>query len=162
MAVCHQLSDLGGLTYEKVIDVITGLTICSVPDFVKLFDFLLQQAKVKAVDIDTHEGNILKQIEEILSKAVDHSLCTAGTLYVSNKSSGLSNVVCWFCEKEGYYVNKCPQPKDQKKIATNKFSEQKQSSREANGGSKPSNSDNGSQNKWGAPKNGSDIIAFLK
>ena len=31
--------------------------------------FLLQQAKVTALDTDTHEGNTLKQVKAILSKA---------------------------------------------------------------------------------------------
>ena len=31
------------LTYEKVIDVPTDLKNCSIPDFVKLFDFLEQK-----------------------------------------------------------------------------------------------------------------------
>ena len=101
-------------------------------NFVKLFDFLLQKAKVKSLDSDTHQGNILEQVKAILSKAVDacHSLCIESKWHVSNKSSGHLNVVCLNCKKEGCLVNKCPHPKDQKKIAANKnkFSEQKQNS----------------------------------
>ena len=48
---------MGALTCEMVIDVLTGLTNCSIPDFMKLFDFFLQQAKVKAIDTNTHEEN---------------------------------------------------------------------------------------------------------
>ena len=62
---------MGALTYEMVIDVLTGLANCSIPDFVKLFDYLFQHAKVKALDTDTHEGNALEQIKAILSKDVD-------------------------------------------------------------------------------------------
>ena len=67
------------VTCETMIDMLIVLTNCSVLDFVKLFDFLLQQAKVKTIKIVTHEGNILKQIKAILSKAVDadNSLCMA-------------------------------------------------------------------------------------
>ena len=93
-----------------------------------------------------------------MSKVVDtyNSLCTAGTWHVSNKTSRHFNVVCWNFEKEGYSVNKCPQPKDQKNIAANKkkFSEQKQNCGGTNGGSKISSSNdphNYNQNKWGAP-----------
>ena len=68
VAACLQLNEVGVLTYETLIDVPTGLTNYSVPDCVKLFDFLLHQAKVKALDADTHEGNIFKQINAILSK----------------------------------------------------------------------------------------------
>ena len=64
---------MGALTYETVIDVLTDLTNSSVPNFVKLFDFLIQQVKVKALDTDTHQGNTLEQVTVILSKAVDAS-----------------------------------------------------------------------------------------
>ena len=72
--------------YETVIDVPTGLTNCSVPDFAKLFDFLLQQAMVKALDNDTHEGNMLQQVKAILSIAVDacHSLCKQASVILSS------------------------------------------------------------------------------
>ena len=71
---------MAALPYEKVIDMLTGLTNCSVPEFVKLFDFLLEEAKVKALDPGAHKGNTLEQVKIILSKAVDayHSLCIAG------------------------------------------------------------------------------------
>ena len=90
VAVCLWLNEVGALTYETVVDVSTSMTNSSVPDFVKMFDFFLQQANVKALDTVTHEGNTLEKTKAILSKAVDanHSLCTAGKWHVSNKSSG--------------------------------------------------------------------------
>ena len=96
VAVCLWLNKVGLLTYQTVIEVLTGLRNCSVPDFVKLFDFLLQQAKVEALDTDSHTGNILKQIKAILSKAVDvyQSLCSAGEWHDRNKSSEHFNVGC--------------------------------------------------------------------
>ena len=71
---------MSSLPDETVIDVHTDLANSSVPDFVKLLDFLLQQAKAKALDTDTHEGSILEQDKNILSKAFDayYSLCTVG------------------------------------------------------------------------------------
>ena len=79
MAICLQLNEVDALPYKTVIDELTGLTNCSVPDFVKLFDFLFQQNKMKALNTDTHEGNTLGHIKTILNKAVVayHSLCTA-------------------------------------------------------------------------------------
>ena len=65
VAICLQLNEVDALPYETVIDVLTGLTNCSLPDFVKLFDFHLQQAKVKAIDTDTHEGNTPEQVKII-------------------------------------------------------------------------------------------------
>ena len=46
----------------------------------KLFDFLLQQSKAKALYTDTHEGNILEQVKIILSKAVDAYHSPSGML----------------------------------------------------------------------------------
>ena len=121
MAICLQLNKVDALPYKTVIDVLTGLTNCSIPDFVKLFHFLLQYTKAKALGTDTHGGNMLEQIKTILSKAVDayHSLCTAGKWCVSNKSRRYFILVCWSWKKKGYSVNMCPQPKDQKKITPN-------------------------------------------
>ena len=77
----------------------------------------------------------------------------AGKWHVSNKSSGLFNVVCLKCKKD-----KCS-PKDQKKIAANKnkFSKQKQNSGET---SRSNDSHNYNQNIWGAPKNGNGVKLF--
>ena len=85
---------MGALPYKAVINVLTGLTNCSVLDFVK-FDFLLQQAKVKVLDTDSHEENTLEQVKAILGKAVDayHSLCPVDKWHFSNKSSVHFNAV---------------------------------------------------------------------
>ena len=51
-AVCVRLDEVGALPEETVIDILSGLTHCSVPEFTKLFDFLLQNARAMALDID--------------------------------------------------------------------------------------------------------------
>ena len=43
MAVCTRLKEVNALPDETVVDVLEGLTNCSVPDFTKLFDFLFRQ-----------------------------------------------------------------------------------------------------------------------
>ena len=58
VAVCFWLKEVGALTYKMVVDVLTGLTNCSVPDFVMLFGFFLQQVKLSVLDTDTCEGNV--------------------------------------------------------------------------------------------------------
>ena len=60
VAVCLWLSEVGALPYETVINVLMGLTNYSLPNFVKLCHFLLQQTKAKAIDTDTHERNSLE------------------------------------------------------------------------------------------------------
>ena len=64
---------MGSLTDEIVIDILTGLMQCSVPNFVKLFDILFRQAKAKALDNGAYEDSTLEQVRIILSKAVDAS-----------------------------------------------------------------------------------------
>ena len=56
----------------------------NVPDSMKLFDFLLQQAIAIALKTVTYEVSTLEGFKIILSKAVDayHSLCTAGKWHV--------------------------------------------------------------------------------
>ena len=78
-----------------MVDVLTGLTNCSVPDFAKMFDFLLQQVKARALDTDTHESSTLEEVKTILSKTVDayHSLCTADKWHVG-RSMGHFRIVC--------------------------------------------------------------------
>ena len=68
VALCFQLNKDSAITYETVIDVLMSLTNCSVSDFVKLFDFLLQQTKVKCLDTDNHEGNMLELVKAILRR----------------------------------------------------------------------------------------------
>ena len=55
----------GTLVCETVNDMLTDMTNCSVSNFVKVFYFLLKQAKAKALDTDTHEGDTLKQVKTI-------------------------------------------------------------------------------------------------
>ena len=70
---------MGALSSKTVIDVLSGLTQCSVPDYAKLLNLMLQQAKAEALDTNDHEDRTLKQLKAIISYAVDayHSLCTA-------------------------------------------------------------------------------------
>ena len=121
-AVCSRLSEVNALPDETVVDVLTGLTNCSVPEFTKLFDYLLQGARVNALDMngDLTGDDTLTQIKNIMSKAVDayHALCTAGKWFVH---SGRANVViCWNCGKEGHGCDDCKFPKNQEKIDENK------------------------------------------
>ena len=117
MDVCFLLNEVDVLPNETVINLLTGLINFSVPDFVKLFDFLLQQAKAKVLDTDTHERDTFEQVKTFLSKAVDAdpSLHTTSKRYVSNKPAEHFNVVCWNYEMGGCSVNKCPRPRDEKR-----------------------------------------------
>ena len=77
-----------------------------------LFDFLLQQAKAKALETDTGKCIILKQDKTILTKAVDaqHSHSKTGTWNMSSKSNGIKlfgELLCW-CEKKDCGLSAAP------------------------------------------------------
>ena len=82
---------MAALLDEAVTDTLTGLIKFSVSYFVKVFDFLLHQAKMKDLGTDTHNVISLEQLKTIMSKAVDayHSLCTACKWHAKN-----NNVAC--------------------------------------------------------------------
>jgi len=116
-AVCTRLKEVNALPDETVVDVLEGLTHCSVPEFTKLFDFLLQAARVDALDLDNAtKGDTLSKVKEIMNKAVEsyHALCTAGKWHVNNKRASL--VICWNCGAEGHRCEECTKPKNQANI----------------------------------------------
>ena len=55
----------------------------------KLFDFLLHQAKSTSLGTDTHEGSIIKEVKTVMGKSVDayHSLCITVKCYFNNKAT---------------------------------------------------------------------------
>ena len=91
LAICVRLNEVNALPEETVVDILTGITRCSVPEFTKLFNFLLQDARENALDIDgiSSQDDTLAQVKIILSKAVDayHALCTAGKWHVNHHNS---------------------------------------------------------------------------
>ena len=108
VAVCSRLQEAKALPDETVVDVLTGLTLCSVPEFTKMFDFALQRKRMEALELaDETEQDTLKEIKAIMSKAVDsyHSLCMAGKWFLANKSTFL--VTCWNCGKKGHGAGNC-------------------------------------------------------
>ena len=94
-AVCARLDENNALPEETVVDILTGLTRCSVPEFVEFFKFLLQAARAEVLELDETRVNDTKaSVKGIMSKAVDtyHALCTAGKWYINHKRVSL--VVC--------------------------------------------------------------------
>ena len=80
---------------ETIVDVLAGLTHCSVPEFIKLFDFCLQGPRVEALGLDeSTRDDTLAQVKELMSKAVDscHALCTAGKWHIYHEY--ISLILC--------------------------------------------------------------------
>jgi hypothetical protein len=167
-AVCTRLKEVNALPDETVVDILEGLTNCSVPEFTKLFDFLLQAARADALDLnnlDEESDDTLGQVKHILSKAVDsyHALCTAGKWHVNHKRASL--IVCWNCGEEGHRCEKCPKPTNQSNIdaSKKKWQESNKGSGGGSGGSGGGKLNQQQRKKWGhpdAPKDGGGIRWF--
>ena len=85
-AVCSRLDEVGELPKETPLDIIEGLTLCSVPQFADIFRWMLQAARAKGMlEGDAFSDDALKtkgtlaRVTAIPAKAVEsyHALCTA-------------------------------------------------------------------------------------
>ena len=102
-AVCARLNKVKALPDKTVVNVLTGLTNCSVPEFKSLFDFMLQAARIQALKLnESPPGDTLQNMREIMAKAVDayHALCAAGKWHVNHAQ--VSVIICWNCGEEGH------------------------------------------------------------
>ena len=70
LAVCVRLNEVNALPEETVFDILTELTCSSVPELTKLFDFLLQDARANALDIDgmRSQDDTLAQVKIIFPR----------------------------------------------------------------------------------------------
>ena len=109
VAVCTRLDEADALPNETVIDVLEGLTLCSVEKFVETFNLILQMERVTALNVNPNldesdlddlmmsgiapaaaNGNTLVRLKHYFSKAVDlyHSLNTSNLWHVGNSRRG--------------------------------------------------------------------------
>ena len=159
LALCVCLNEVNALPEETEVDILTGLTCCSVPEFTKLFDFLLQGARSNALDIYgmISQDDTLAQVKIILSKAVDayHALCTAGEWHVNHhKSSRVSLLVCCNCGADGHRCKTCTEPKNEANIQAAKKKWQasgRSSGGGSGGGSGGKFGQQKTRQKWGSP-----------
>ncbi len=132
VAVCTCLNEVNALPEETVVDILTGLTHCSVPEFKELFQFFLQAARAEALNVNhSFKDDTLKEVKTLLSRAIEsyHALCTAGKWHMTKSSGGrVSVVVCWNCGEEGHICTKCNKPRNQATIEANKKQFQTRSS----------------------------------
>ena len=152
VGTCTWLNEANALPSETVVDVLTGLTRCSVPEFTKLFDYMLQQARAASLELDyVSDEDTLDQVKAIMSKAVDsyHALCTANKWHVTSRRTAAFSVICWNCGEEGHPCNKCPKPKNQAAIDANKKKWEASKNSGSNGGGRGGHrgASNGGDNK---------------
>jgi hypothetical protein len=138
VAVAVSLSEVGSLPEEAPLDILSGLSICSVPAFRETFEFQGTEERIRHLR-QKHKagtGATLDKVRIILHEANDlyNALSTAGKWNVAGRGGRVS--ACWNCGgKHG--LSKCRQPKDQKRIDANKkkWQESKKSGGSTNGNS---------------------------
>ena len=120
LGVCKRLHAAKALTYDHVIDILMGLSICTNKRFRDLFDHLKKSADLDNLHIlGTIPLNAtpMEQIEAILEKAVDvyDKLCTAQIWNRTTRGgpSALNSIVqvdidCWNCSGKGHQAKDCP------------------------------------------------------
>jgi hypothetical protein len=126
IGVTKRLNAVGALTDDHVLEVLTGLSICTNKRFRDTFDLLKKQ-----YDLDPSNLSVLKeipvdatpmeQIEGILRKAVDmyDKLCLGGLWNATTKGGprALNSIVeavdiCWNCNGKGHRSKECTKPKN--------------------------------------------------
>jgi len=165
LAACNRLAEAKELPLETPIDIITGLTLCSVTDFKNLFEHMLQEEKMKALNGNkrTDQKSVMAEIRVILAKATE--------VYDSMSTSELWNVprnqrahvfgttgdgkkrepTCWNCGAVGHTLDKCAQPRNDDKISENR--RRYQEGRKNKSGNKSGGGATYEREKWGPPRN---------
>lgn len=128
MAVCRWLYEAKELPVETPIDILTGLTICSVSEFKSLHEHCLQEQKWLALTQSTHPSvdDAFKQVISIITTAVQYydslnvSTCwnlPRNCVAVFGTPHDKKENTCWNCGKAGCHPDRCPQPCNEQKIA---------------------------------------------
>jgi hypothetical protein len=123
IGICKRLDSVGALRAEHVMDVLSGLIICSTVKFRDLFKHLKQTAELNHLSLllpIPADASPFEQIEGILEKAVDQYdlMCVAGQWNnVKSSRAALNSVVdnvgeCWNCGQKGHRAGDCKKPKD--------------------------------------------------
>lgn len=164
LVVCNRLAEAKELPLETPIDIITGLTLCSVTDFKNLFEHMLQEEKMKALNGTKRndQQSVMAEIRIILVKATE--------VYDSMNTSDLWNVprnqrahvfgttgdgkkrepTCWNCGAVGHTLDKCGQPRNDDKISENR--RKYQEGKKSKSGNKGGGGATYEREKWGPPR----------
>jgi hypothetical protein len=173
LAVCSRLSEARELPQETPLDILNGLTLCSVDEFKTLFEHKLQQSKASSLEGNKHfsQAELLAEIRILLSTAAQYY----GSLNMSDKWNlprnqrvnvfGTPNELqCWNCGKKGHGLNDCTEPRNDKRIAENR------EKWEASGGKSKSRKskkkgarghNNYEREKWAPPKTGESGVRHI-
>jgi hypothetical protein len=123
--VCKRLDAVGALTFDHVLEVLTGLAICTNKRFRDTFDLLKKHAELtnnlKLLETVPQDATPWEQIEAVLARAVDlyDKLSVAGIWNRTSKGgpSAFNNIVqavdaCWNCGATDHKSRECPKPRN--------------------------------------------------
>ncbi len=166
LAVCSCLVEAKELPQDTPVDLLTGLTLCSVDQFETLFKRKLQVAKAESLEGNHHlsKPEIMGEVCVLLASAAQYY----NSLNMSNTWSLPRNQhlnvfctpledknSCWNCGKPDHSLNHCTQPQNQNE---ERIAENCHNWMEANGWNPKKKGKGGSgnyeQEKWGPPKPG--------
>ncbi len=129
--VCSRLAEAKELLQETPVDLLTGLTLCSVDQFKTLFGHKLQVAKVESLEGNHHlsQPEIMREVRILLASAAQYyssfnmndtwNLPQNQRLNVFDAALGAKNS-CWNCGKPDHSLDHCTQPRNEKRIAENR------------------------------------------
>lgn len=171
LAVCSRLCEAKELPQETPMDLLTGLTLCSVDDFRGLFEHKLQQSRVESLEGNRHlsQVEIMGEVRVLLNYAAQFY----GSLNMSDKwnqtksprvdmfgkPTGTTTSVCWNCGKQGHTVDNCTVPRNEEKIAENRRKWMESSGR--SGKTKGAGGGNYEREKWAPPKSGESGVRHI-
>ncbi len=74
MAVCSRLAEAKELPQERPVDLLTGLTLCSVDEFKTLFEHKLQVPKAESLEGNHHlsQPEIMGGVRVLLASAAQY------------------------------------------------------------------------------------------
>ena len=175
LAVCKRLCEAKELPQETPVDILHGLTLCSVDEFKTLFEHKLQQAKAHSLEGNMHlsQSEILAEVRVLLSSAAQYySSLNMSDKWALNKHHQRVNVFgtpaeirCWNCGKNGHSLHKCPEPRNEERIAECRrkweagggTSKKNEHGRKGKGG----NRGNYEREKWAPPQKGESGVRLI-
>jgi hypothetical protein len=162
------------LLQETPVDVLTGLTLCSVNEFKTLFEHKLQQTKAEALEGNHHlsQSEILAEVWTLLAYAAQYygslnmsdawNLPKNQRVNVFGTPSETTNF-CWNCGKPGHGLDKCGEPRNDDRIAENrrKWMEANGKGAKKKGKGKGGGGTNYEHEKWSPPKSGESGVRHI-
>jgi hypothetical protein len=119
--VCSRLAEAKELPHEMPVDLLTGLTLCSVDELKTLFEHKLQVAKAESLEGNHHlsQPEIMEEVRVLLVSAAQYynslnmsdnwNLPRNQHLNVFGTPLEAKNS-CWNCGKPDHSLNQCTQP----------------------------------------------------